>query len=181
VGGAATAKGGGGEEEEEEEQLYSATASTGVSAAAVSLLAVCTTTALSSCGMSDDCAAVAAMPELTITAMAEETSTSWSWSSAAYSSSDIAMSPVASAWFIPWQTAIKYRSSATMRSASSPKEEVAAIDQRVSFVGEEDGYLWNDAVFWSPEWMDPSICRATKTYGNIAAGLKSLFHARTNC
>jgi hypothetical protein len=68
-----------------------------------------------------------------------------------------------------------------MRSASSPKEEVAAIDQLVSFVGEEDGYLWNDAVFWSPEWMDPSICRATKTYGNIAAGLKSLFHARTNC
>jgi hypothetical protein len=44
---------------------------------------------------------------------------------------DIAMSPVASAWFIPWQTAIKYRSSA--------KEEVAAIDQLVSFVGEEEG------------------------------------------
>jgi hypothetical protein len=26
-----------------------------------------------------------------------------------------------------------------MRSASSPKEEVAAIDQLVSFVGEEEG------------------------------------------
>jgi len=30
---------------------------------------------------------------------------------------------------------------------------VAAIDQLVSFVGEEDGYLWNEAVFWSSEWM----------------------------
>jgi len=61
------------------------------------------------------------------------------------------MSPVASAWFLPWQTAIKYMSSATMRSESSPKEEAAAIDQLVSFVGEENGYLWNEAAFWPPE------------------------------
>jgi len=38
-----------------------------------------------------------------------------------------------------------------MRSESSPKEEAAAIDQLVSFVGEENGYLWNEAAFWPPE------------------------------